>query len=68
MFLVFDSSAYARLGGFDERFFLYYEDYDLCARLERRGLFAIGGFGVRGDSPMRNARVIALSGTCAGTC
>lgn len=33
MFLMIDSIAYRSLGGFDERFFLYCEDYDLCARL-----------------------------------
>jgi len=26
------------LGGFDERYFLYYEDVDLCARIRDRGL------------------------------
>jgi N-acetylglucosaminyl-diphospho-decaprenol L-rhamnosyltransferase len=40
MFLVFSSGAFRRVGGFDERFFLYYEDYDVCARLRRSG-FAI---------------------------
>lgn len=37
MFLVFSSEAYRKIGGFDERFFLYYEDYDVCARLQRAG-------------------------------
>jgi GT2 family glycosyltransferase len=37
MFLVFDSNAYRQIGGFDERFFLYYEDYDICARFYREG-------------------------------
>ena len=32
MFLCFDSSTYAQLNGFDESFFLYYEDVDICAR------------------------------------
>ena len=33
MFLLFPSSVYRKIGGFDERYFLYYEDVDLCARL-----------------------------------
>jgi GT2 family glycosyltransferase len=33
MFMVLDSQAFRAVGGFDERFFLYCEDYDLCARL-----------------------------------
>ena len=33
MFLLFKASDYAQIGGFDERFFLYYEDVDICARL-----------------------------------
>jgi N-acetylglucosaminyl-diphospho-decaprenol L-rhamnosyltransferase len=37
MFLLFPASAFSALGGFDERFFLYYEDVDLCTRLWRSG-------------------------------
>ena len=33
MCLLFNSSAFKAVGGFDERFFLYCEDYDICARL-----------------------------------
>lgn len=33
MFMLLRSSDYAAVSGFDERFFLYYEDVDLCARL-----------------------------------
>ena len=37
MFLMFRSDAFAAVGGFDERFFLYCEDYDICARLYLAG-------------------------------
>jgi N-acetylglucosaminyl-diphospho-decaprenol L-rhamnosyltransferase len=33
MFLIFDASVFGELGGFDESFFLYYEDVDICTRL-----------------------------------
>jgi N-acetylglucosaminyl-diphospho-decaprenol L-rhamnosyltransferase len=38
MFMVFRRDAFAAVGGFDEAYFLYYEDVDLCARLAARGL------------------------------
>jgi N-acetylglucosaminyl-diphospho-decaprenol L-rhamnosyltransferase len=37
MFMLFRSDAYRAVGGFDERFFLYYEDIDICRRLATRG-------------------------------
>jgi len=37
MCLLASSDAFRAVGGFDERFFLYCEDYDLCARLYNRG-------------------------------
>jgi N-acetylglucosaminyl-diphospho-decaprenol L-rhamnosyltransferase len=37
MFMVFRSEVLDELGGFDQRYFLYYEDVDLCARLRLRG-------------------------------
>lgn len=33
MCLIFNSSAFRQIQGFNERFFLYCEDYDICARL-----------------------------------
>ena len=35
--MVFPSEIFGKLGGFDERYFLYYEDVDLCGRLRLRG-------------------------------
>lgn len=37
MFMVFPQAIFERLGGFDQRYFLYYEDVDLCGRLRLRG-------------------------------
>ena len=37
MFMLFRTEDYRRIGGFDEDFFLYYEDVDICARLWKAG-------------------------------
>mgnify|MGYP000112004300 FL=1 len=37
MFLLIRSDAYSNLSGFDESFFLYYEDVDLCTRAWKNG-------------------------------
>ena len=37
MFMLFRRGVFEKLGGFDERYFLYYEDVDLCARLRLQG-------------------------------
>jgi GT2 family glycosyltransferase len=38
MFMLFRRRSYARLGGFDEKFFMYYEDVDICARAWKLGI------------------------------
>jgi len=47
MFLAFRSDLFSRLGGFDERYFLYYEDVDLCCRVR------LAGFRVAVDPTVR---------------
>ena len=37
MFMLFPRNIFQQLGGFNQRFFLYYEDVDLCARLRLQG-------------------------------
>ena len=37
MFMLFPTKVFRELGGFDTRYFLYYEDVDLCARLKLKG-------------------------------
>ena len=41
MFMLFRSDAYRSIGGFDEAYFLYYEDVDICRRLLNSGMSAL---------------------------
>jgi GT2 family glycosyltransferase len=37
MFMLFNADTYALIKGFDDRYFMYYEDVDICARLTNMG-------------------------------
>ena len=37
MFMLFNADTYALINGFDDRYFMYYEDVDICARLTYMG-------------------------------
>lgn len=37
MFMLFPREVFAKLKGFDQRYFLYYEDVDLCGRMKLQG-------------------------------
>jgi GT2 family glycosyltransferase len=37
MFMLFPAAIYAAIGGFDERYFMYLEDVEICRLLRRRG-------------------------------
>lgn len=37
MFMLFSRDVFKQLGGFNQRYFLYYEDVDICARLRLQG-------------------------------
>jgi GT2 family glycosyltransferase len=41
MFMLLPQAVYRQLQGFDERYFLYYEDVDFCGRLRLLGLRAV---------------------------
>lgn len=58
MFLFFRAEAYRKAEGFDERFFMYCEDYDLCARLylDGSGLATVSDCFVIHDAQRRSHR------------
>jgi GT2 family glycosyltransferase len=41
MFMLFESSTYGKIKGFDERYYMYLEDADICRRLRKNGLSTI---------------------------
>lgn len=45
MFMLFQSSEFSSIGGFDEGYYLYYEDVDICARIWRAGGCIVGDDG-----------------------
>ena len=48
-FLLIRRELYDQLGGFDERFFLYYEDVDLCLAARRAGWRVVYFAGTRAE-------------------
>jgi len=42
MFMLFRSETYLNVGGFDERYFMYCEDVDICDRIWRSGYKVLG--------------------------
>jgi GT2 family glycosyltransferase len=40
-FMLARTNLLKKIDGFDEKFFLYFEDYDLCRRIQARGLKTI---------------------------
>lgn len=41
MFMAFSSGVYRSVGGFDEQYYMYMEDADICRRLARRGYLSV---------------------------
>ena len=62
MFMLFDSAAFRAMSGFDEAYFLYYEDVDLCRRLHRSGhaVIYVPGVEVVHDARRASRRKLSL--------
>jgi len=62
--IAIDAQAFARIGGFDERFFLYREETDLCDRMRQGGWTVRHVAGVTathdGDASSRDHRPIEI--------
>ena len=58
MCMVFSRATYAQLQGFDTRYFLYYEDVDICCRLQLQGgrVRVISGAGIVHDAQRSSHR------------
>lgn len=63
-FVFIPTQVFVGLGGFDERFFMYYEEVDLCRRIQQQGLTvrywpALKAVHIGGESAktVKNARV-----------
>lgn len=58
MFVLFRREAWASVGGFDERYFMYFEDVDLCRRLQEQGWSVIydGAMSVQHDAQRASHR------------
>lgn len=53
MFMICRSAVFRDIGGFDEGYFLYYEDVDLCWRMRRKGLQVAQSPGARATHDAR---------------
>lgn len=47
LFMLFRTQTYAQINGFNEQFFMYGEDFDICARLQ------LGGWAIQVDNRLR---------------